>query len=78
MKSKKKIIVIIGLLIIGFIALLDSLGYFSDKPYTAVPHGSHSHYVPENRDPDVPLDSFPMEKPGPDEKITPDGRVVKK
>ena len=47
-----------------------------DGPYVEVPHGDHVHYVPKDRDPDVPVGEFPTEKPGPNERITPDGRIV--
>lgn len=45
--------------------------------YKKIKHGEHYHYVPENRDPDVPVSRFPTSPPGPDERITADGRVVK-
>lgn len=61
----------------GF-ALSDALGFFNPKSYTAVSHGSHVHYVPEDRDPKVGIDKFPQEEPGPDEIITPTGQIVKK
>lgn len=57
-------------------ALLASLGIFNEKPYTEVPHGNHSHYVPKDRDPDVPLHNFPQQPPPPGMKIAPDGRIV--
>ena len=49
---------------------------WGDDEYLEVPHGDHVHYVPQDRDPDVPLTEFPTYRPGPDERITPDGRVV--
>jgi hypothetical protein len=39
---------------------------------------SHSHYVPRDRDPDVPLENFPTSPPRPNERIMPDGTVVAK
>lgn len=73
----KLVLLAVVLLFFGLV-VADSLGLFSSKPYTAVPHGNHVHYVPENRDPDVPLGQFPMTKPDPDEMITPEGDIVKK
>ena len=70
--SKKNIfkyLVIVGIVILAGFALADALGYFNPKPYTAVSHGSHVHYVPENRDPDVPIGDFPTEEPGPGEMM---------
>lgn len=75
-KNKFKYFFIVVVLILACFALADSLGYFNEKPYTAVSHGSHVHYVPYNRDPDVSIDKFPMEEPAPGEKITPTGQVV--
>lgn len=75
-KNTLKYIFIAAVVILAGFALADSLGYFNPKPYTAVSHGSHSHYVPENRDPDVPINKFPQTEPAPGEKITPTGQIV--
>lgn len=77
-KNIFKYLVIVGIVVLAGFALADSLGYFNPKPYTGVSHGSHVHYVPENRDPDVPIGDFPTEEPGPNEKITPQGKVVRR
>lgn len=77
-KNWLKYIFIVVVIIIAGLAMADSLGYFNPKPYTAVSHGSHVHYVPENRDPDVGIDKFPQVPPGPNEVITPTGQVVPK
>lgn len=77
-KNIFKYLVIVGIVVLAGFALADALGYFNPKPYTGVSHGSHVHYVPENRDPDVPISDFPTEEPGPNEKITPQGKVVRR
>lgn len=77
-KNKFKYLFIAAVIAASGFALLDSLGFFNPKPYTEVPHGSHFHYVPEDRDPKVGIDKFPQEEPGPDEIITPTGQIVKK
>lgn len=77
-KNKLKYLFIAAMIVAAGFAMADSLGFFNPKPYTAVSHGSHFHYVPENRDPNVGIDKFPMEEPGPDEMITPQGQIVKK
>ena len=52
------------------------LNPFPDQPYMEIPHGNHTHYVPKDRNPDVPMNRFPTQPPGPNERILPDGRVV--
>lgn len=52
------------------------LNPYGDQPYTEIPHGDHVHYVPKDRDPDVPIGDFPTQPPGEGEQITPDGRIV--
>lgn len=58
-------------------AVIDSAGVFNKKDYVAVPHGNHNHYVPHDRDPDIPVHSFPQRPPGPGERITPQGQIVR-
>lgn len=77
-KNKIKYIFILAVIIAGGFALADSLGVFNPKPYTEVSHGSHVHYVPENRDPNVGIDKFPMEPPAQSQIITPQGQIVDK
>ena len=52
------------------------LNPFPDQPYLEISHGNHTHYVPKDRNPDVPMNRFPTQPPGPNERILPDGRVV--
>lgn len=71
----KYIFIAVVLVAAGF-ALADALGFFNPKPYTAVSHGAHYHYVPEDRDPNVGIDKFPQQEPRSFEVITPTGQVV--
>ena len=75
-KNKWKYLFVGVVLVLAGLAMADALGYFNPKSYTAVSHGSHSHYVPHDRNPDVSIDKFPQEEPGPNEKITPEGQIV--
>lgn len=79
MRSNKLIYLLLLLIAgIAFFAISDSLGLFSNKPYKAIPHGTHNHYVPHDRDPDVPIGDFPTQPPSKGERITPQGKVVPK
>lgn len=56
--------------------LVEVFDPFGDAEYLEISHGDHVHVVPEDRDPNVPLDRFPRQMPGPNERILPNGRVV--
>lgn len=73
----KYVFIAVVVIAAGF-ALADALGFFNPKPYTAVSHGSHMHYVPDDRDPKVGIDKFPQTEPRSFEVITPTGQVVHK
>ena len=51
---------------------------YGEKGYMEISHGNHVHYVPRDRDPNVSISNFPTTPPGPNERITPDGRIVPK
>lgn len=77
-KSKKRrLFFVLIVAILATIVIIDSLKIFDDSPYVIVPHGNHVHYLPHDRDPSVPLDAFPTEKPRPGERIMPNGQVVR-
>ena len=69
----------LGLLALLFfgVVVADSLGAFSSAPYTAVPHGSHDHYVPNGCEGELRMDDFPMQPPAAGERITCTGEVVR-
>ena len=59
------------------VAFADAMGVFKTTAYTAVPHGSHDHYVPDRCGEDAPrTGEFPMREPGEGERITCDGNIV--
>lgn len=49
---------------------------YRGQDYEEIPHGDHSHYVPKDRNPEVPVSRFPTRPPEEGERITPDGRIV--
>ncbi len=69
---------------VGFIVVLvllmlrTVLDPYGDKGYVEISHGNHVHYVPADRNPNVSISNFPSSPPGPDERILPNGQVVKK
>lgn len=60
------------------LAFWSAIHPFGDKGYVGISHGDHTHYVPEDRDPNVSISNFPGTPPGPNERILPDGRVVQR
>ena len=58
-KNTLKYIFIAVVVVLASLALADALSYLNPKPYTAVSHGSHVHYMPNDRDPNVSIDKFP-------------------
>ncbi len=73
----RMLLLIVGAVLLFFV-MQSVLNPFGDKEYAEIPHGDHSHYVPKDRDPDVPISNFPRRPPSENEKITPDGRIVPK
>lgn len=77
--NRRKIIrtlFVVAALVIAGLVIADSNGLFDTRPYREVPHGNHSHFVPHDRDPSVPISDFPTRPPREGERITPDGRIV--
>lgn len=73
-KLRWTILIIAGVLLV--LVMRQVLNPFGDRDYAEIPHGNHSHFVPKDRDPDVPLSRFPTRPPGPNERLLPDGRIV--
>ena len=74
--KKRRIFFLVLVAIVSIFVIVDSNNIFRESEYIVVPHGDHVHYMPHDRDPNVPVHSFPMVKPRPNEMITPDGRIV--
>ena len=75
-RKKIRFFFIIFSIALAGLVIADSLGVFDSKPYREVPHGNHSHFVPKDRDPDVPISDFPTRPPRQGERITPTGEIV--
>lgn len=82
--SKRSLITPRRLVAVGFIVVLvllmlqTVLDPYGEKGYVEISHGNHVHYVPEDRNPNVSISNFPTSPPAPDERILPNGQVVKK
>lgn len=71
-------LVMILFAVLVLILMQPILDPYGEKGYMEVNHGDHSHYVPEDRDPNVSISNFPTNPPGPNERILPNGQVVPK
>ncbi len=71
-----RVVVIAIVAVILYMAIAHAVDPYDDRGIVAIPHGDHNHYVPRDRDPEVPISNFPTIPPGPDERLTPDGRIV--
>ena len=77
-RSRFRVFLVIVGAVLFFFVMQKVLNPFGDNEYAEIPHGNHSHYVPKDRDPRVPISNFPTRPPADNEKIMPDGRVVPK
>lgn len=77
-RSKRRWIVLAIAAVFFAFVMYQVLNPFPDQPYLEISHGNHVHYMPKDRNPDVPVTQFPQQPPGPNERITPDGRIVPK
>ncbi|MCS3676307.1 hypothetical protein GGQ07_000066 [Salinibacter ruber] len=68
---------VLGVVLFGM--LMRSVLYpYPNQSYAEIAHGDHTHYVPKDRNDNVPVSNFPTQEPGPDERITPDGDIISK
>jgi hypothetical protein len=75
---RKRLLILVALLFFGYLFFSEILNPWAGEPYMEISHGDHIHYVPKDRDQDVSISNFPTRPPGPNETITPDGRIVPK
>jgi len=72
---RKWIVVGAAVVFFGYVLYIVVNPYRGER-FEEVPHGDHVHYVPKERNADIPISEFPTQPPGPNEKILPDGQVV--
>lgn len=77
MRKRIRLIILAIAAVFFTFVVVDSIGIFNNLPYNEIPHGDHSHYVPKDRDRNIPVGQFPTRPPGEDERITPWGEIVK-
>lgn len=75
-RSIRKWFVLAVAIILGGFVLYEVINPYRNQPYEEIPHGDHVHYVPKDRNPDIPISQFPTTPPGPNERLTPDGQIV--
>lgn len=82
-RQKLRLALFAVLLLFVAFALSDVLGLRASNTsvvgpqgYTAISHGSHSHYVPNGWTGDPPIGEFPMEPPPPGMTVGPTGQYV--
>ena len=75
-RSYRKWIVTVVLLAIFGTVMWTVINPYRGQSYEKVPHGDHVHYVPKDRNEQVPIGRFPTRAPNQGEQITPDGEIV--
>lgn len=75
-RHRRRVLVLLAVLVLLVFVMAEVINPFGSNEYLPIGHGDHYHYVPENRNTDVPISEFPTEEPRSNERITPDGRVV--
>ncbi|MEZ4701506.1 MAG: hypothetical protein R2834_14305 [Rhodothermales bacterium] len=76
--TPRRIAAVAFIAVLVLLMLRTVLDPYGDKGYVEISHGNHVHYVPEDRNPNVSISNFPSRPPAPDERILPNGQIVKK
>ncbi len=76
MKKKARFYILLAMSIFLTMVLIDSFGVFDDQTFNEVPHGSHTHYVPKDCDPPLPVSDSPTRRPSANEHIDCTGQYV--
>lgn len=75
-RSWRKWVASVVLLVFFGVLMWEVINPYRGERFEKIPHGDHVHYVPKDRNSDVPVSRFPTRKPASNERITPDGTVV--
>lgn len=75
-RSYRRWILAAVLLVIFGAVMWTVVNPYRNQPYAEVPHGDHVHYIPKDRNEEVPISRFPTRPPNQGERITPDGEIV--
>ncbi len=74
--SRKSIVLTVAGLLVAWV-VVDALGVFDNSDFTAIPHGSHDHYVPKVRDEGIGADNCPTRAPESDEFISTQCQIIR-
>jgi hypothetical protein len=69
-RRRFKLILAVFAIVIVSIALIDALDLFSNKNWSEIPHGNHSHFVPNHRDEGVSASDCPQRPPAENEMLS--------
>ena len=72
---RRWLVIFISVVVVIFV-LREISDPYKGREYLEVSHGNHVHYLPKDRNPDVPVSNFPTTRPAPNERILPNGQVV--
>ncbi len=73
-KTRYWLLALLGLFLL--FVLMDSLSAFNSDPWMEVPHGNHSHYVPKDCEPPLPVSDAPTQRPEPGQTVDCMGNIV--
>jgi hypothetical protein len=69
-KRRFKVILSVIAVVVVAVSLIDALDLFSNKAWSEIPHGSHSHYIPNNKDENVSIGDCPQRPPAENEMLS--------
>lgn len=69
---RRRLNIVLALIAIAFVSvvLVDALDLLSDQTWSEVPHGNHSHFVPNDRDDGVSISDCPQRPPSSQEILS--------